>query len=73
MSDAAASTASIRKMLKKIKPPEAAVRNYVRRMFDNGFDDGTYYRGSSPAAPSSPGLPNPLSGGAPGAASPGWP
>jgi len=41
---------AIRKMLKKIKPPEAAVRVYVRRMFDNGFDDGAYYRGSSPSA-----------------------
>jgi putative CocE/NonD family hydrolase len=50
MSDAAGTVISIRKMLKKIKPPEAAVRGYVRRMFDNAFDDGGYYRGSSPAA-----------------------
>jgi putative CocE/NonD family hydrolase len=50
MSDAAGTVVSIRKMLKKIKPPEAAVRGYVRRMFDHPFDDGTYYRASSPAA-----------------------
>ena len=50
MSDAAGTVVSIRKMLKKIKPPEAAIRGYVRRMFDNVFDDGPYYRTSSPAA-----------------------
>jgi predicted acyl esterase len=48
MSDAAGNVMGIRKMLKKLTPPEAAVRGYVRRMFDNTFDDGHYYRGSSP-------------------------
>jgi putative CocE/NonD family hydrolase len=50
MSDAAGTVISIRKLLKRIEPPEEAMRGYVRRMFDNTFDDGEYYRASSPAS-----------------------
>jgi len=49
-SDAAANVRWIHKMLKKAKTPEAAVRSYVSRMYDNSFDDGDYYRAASPAS-----------------------
>ncbi len=48
-SDAAANVQAIHKMLRKTAPPEAAIRSYVSRMYDNTFDDDDYYRSSSPA------------------------
>jgi predicted acyl esterase len=49
-SDAAGNVRTIHKMLGKVTPPEAAIRSYVRRMYDNSFDDGDYFRASSPAS-----------------------
>jgi predicted acyl esterase len=48
MSDAAENVRGIHKMMKKMPPSQAAIDNYVRRIYDHPFDDGTYYRGSSP-------------------------
>lgn len=48
MSDAAENVRGIQKMLKRFPPSQPAIANYVNRMFDHPYDDGDYFRGSSP-------------------------
>jgi predicted acyl esterase len=48
MSDAAKTVRDIHKLSKRFPPPEAAIKDYVSRTFEHVYDDGEYYRGSSP-------------------------